>query len=140
MARKILSREDMKSKALDATFPVWRLRMEMVDLKRANPSLGSKADDEKLLLDKEKPPAKKVDTYVFCLPLQSSCLIAFCRRSRVSHSHHKRDSLSVAPSSRAEAALRPSHRSSIVATEIETALLRRKEMDQDWENMIDVGF
>ncbi|KAF9039427.1 hypothetical protein BDZ89DRAFT_1156893 [Hymenopellis radicata] len=122
LARKILGREDMKSKALDATFPVWRLRMEMVDLKRANPLLGSKADDEKLLLDKEKPPAKKLDT-----------------RSRV-HSHHKRDSLSVAPSSRAEPALRPSHRSSIVATEIETALLRRKDTDQDWEMVVDNAY
>lgn len=66
LARKLLKREDLKRNALDQTLNVWKLRVELMNLKRANPSLGTKADEE-LLMDKEKSPAKRADTSVFFL-------------------------------------------------------------------------
>lgn len=58
LAQKILKREGLKRESVDVTSRMWMCRVELVNLKRKNPALGSKGDDD-LLVDKEKPPTKK---------------------------------------------------------------------------------
>ncbi|KIY67334.1 hypothetical protein CYLTODRAFT_294764 [Cylindrobasidium torrendii FP15055 ss-10] len=115
----LLRREFCKQGSGIQACNIWKARLEMVELRRRTPGLASKADDE-ILVDKDQN-----------VRLTKS-------RVRVPPPH-KRDShsTSVPPTARPEPSIRPSDRSKMVLTEVETAVSRREDHDMDWENVVD---
>ena len=57
IVRLVQQREILKKDSHMHGRNLWEKRQTLADLKRAHPSLGTKEDD-KLFLDKEKPPKK----------------------------------------------------------------------------------
>ena len=120
IVRTLQQREVAKRDVHTAAHVVWDRRQAFVDLKRANPALGSKDDDE-LLMDREKQPKKpKVDT----------------SRVKIRPVRESVDTGSPVPLPIPQ--IRPRERQAAIQAVIDQELQRSK--DNKWEDVIDVSF
>ncbi|KAK0460039.1 enhancer of polycomb-like-domain-containing protein [Desarmillaria tabescens] len=117
LVKKVRQREDLKLRSLRQWHSIWFNRVAMVNMKRKNPWLAGDKGDEKLLVDKEPPP-KKPDV-------------------RVSRISIKPETLFVAPPARIEPAIRPRERIAKLHTKIDHGMHKRKEKDQQWEDIVE---
>lgn len=114
LANAILLRETQKIQCQSEAQNVWFLRRRLVDLKRENPSLGDKADEE-FLVEKERP--KKIpNSRIPNLKIRTGeCMTP----------------------ARGEVSIKPSERIAKIRDHLDAALDRQIEVDHHWEDQVD---
>ncbi|KAF5344088.1 hypothetical protein D9758_008835 [Tetrapyrgos nigripes] len=118
LAKAVLLREQTKLENSKQSEVVWNARARLTELKRQNPTLGDKGDEE-LLLDKERPSRRegRPGVRIPAKDAQASPTINL-----------RQDSI------------RPQERSHILHGKVEAILEKQKEFDQPWEDIIDSGY
>jgi enhancer of polycomb-like protein len=132
LANAILLRETQKIQCQAEAQNVWSLRRRLVDLKRENPALGDKADEE-FLVEKERP--KKIpNSYVSASDITHVSYSVCCRRIP---NLKIRTGESLTPT-RGEISIKPSERMAKIRDHLDAALDRQIEVDHHWEDQVDV--
>lgn len=132
LANAILLRETQKIQCQSEAQNVWSLRRRLVDLKRENPSLGDKADEE-FLVEKERP--KKIpNSYVSASDISCVSYSVCCRRIP---NLKIRTGECMTPA-RGEVSIKPSERIAKIRDHLDAALDRQIEVDHHWEDQVDV--
>jgi hypothetical protein len=80
MAQAVAQREALKRDQHKAAEVLFKARMALVDLKRKNPSLGDKADDD-LLVDKERPAKRPATSWVLSSFSEISWNLTFSQKT-----------------------------------------------------------
>lgn len=117
LAETVLMRENLKKDQAKMSQYIWEKRAQIADLKRKNPTVGERGDEE-LLIDKERP-VKKVE------PLRPK---------------NQQKMEQAQPARQAEAALRPKDRLSLIHANTESLISRQKEKDHNWEDYLDCAY
>ncbi|KAJ7600938.1 polycomb enhancer protein [Mycena floridula] len=115
LAQQILQRENVKRESAKMSQNIWEKRAQLADLKRKNPSLGEKGDEE-LLIDKERP-TKRLES------------------SRIKNAQKAEPS-----QARQEVLLRPAARLALIHANMESSLAKQREKDHSWEDSLDCGY
>ncbi|ESK91729.1 4 histone acetyltransferase subunit [Moniliophthora roreri MCA 2997] len=113
LAKSILQREELKRDSLRHSQLIWEQRMQMVELRRQNPALAEKADDE-LLIDKVK------------------------KDPRIGVKIPPKADVTSQPTAREIP--RPRELYSLFQSRIDAYMAKQKENDQHWEDVIDTGY
>ncbi|KAF8804069.1 hypothetical protein BYT27DRAFT_7108485 [Phlegmacium glaucopus] len=114
LAKSILARETLKKECTDQSQDIWEKRLAFVDLKRKFAILNDKGDEE-LLIDKERPVKKGVET------------------SRV-------PGLKIKTNDPHRVPLRPKERLTMIREQVELSLTKQKDLDHHWEDQIDNSY
>ncbi|OBZ78426.1 Enhancer of polycomb-like protein 1 [Grifola frondosa] len=124
MAKVVAQREVFKRDASVHGHELWEKRLALVDLKRHQPSLSTK-EDEELLYDKERVPKKPKMEISGRIPIKIRTRDNGDASSPVTHG---------------EPQVRPKERALAIQSQIEQEMNRQKEKDQAWENVIDNAY
>lgn len=129
----------MKREVYVEASAVWDKRMALVNLKRQNPNLAAK-DDEDLLFDKERvvKRPKISEVYVFSdAKARGVSNLTHFVSLRIKPTNRQSGEISASPTP-VEPLMRPKDRFAAIHAHVEAFVKRSKEGDYGWEDQTDV--
>ncbi|KZS93199.1 hypothetical protein SISNIDRAFT_486115 [Sistotremastrum niveocremeum HHB9708] len=124
LARSVLQREEFKGEQAAESQSVWESRLRFVDLKRQYPGFGYK-EEEELLVDKERIVKKRRGSE---------------GPPKITLKHHPRLSETQSPIVPVEQRIWPKEKAQKIQAAITDELLKHKEKNIGWEDVVDMPY